>query len=150
MTVAIYTKTEIDLNYLIFYIRIYFVLGSETKIHLGSFIVRNLISDVLNAAQIIILCPLSTSELTAALALFNQKYAEQTSELLQQLWIFASLDPPSIICSALLSVATLPSNQTSPDLKPAKCKRATSNPNQPKQAQHGNPNPTEPSSSPTG
>ncbi|KAJ2935888.1 hypothetical protein H1R20_g1206, partial [Candolleomyces eurysporus] len=76
MTLAIYTKTKIDSNFLITYIWLYFLITAEVKIHLGSFIVRNLVNDVLNAAESAIPHPTSSQELTAAVTLLDQKYAE--------------------------------------------------------------------------
>ncbi|KAJ2923397.1 hypothetical protein H1R20_g13696, partial [Candolleomyces eurysporus] len=59
MTLAVYTKTEIDSHYLITYVRLYFILAPDAKIRLGSFIGA-------------IDRPPSTPELAAALALLDQ------------------------------------------------------------------------------
>ncbi|KAJ2927452.1 hypothetical protein H1R20_g9642, partial [Candolleomyces eurysporus] len=131
MTLSIYTKTEIDSIYLITYVRLYFILNAETKIHLGSFIVRNLVSDVIDATQSAIQRLPSTLDLAAALALLDQNPE----------------DIPTLVNSATSSVAHLPSAQTPPDLRPAKRKRATSDPDAPKQSRSGNPDPNQPSSS---
>ena len=121
MTFAIYTKSEIDTNYLVLHIRVYFLLGPEAKIRLGSFIVRNLVSDVLNAAKVAIPRPPSTPELAAALALLDQKYSVQSPELLHRLWTLASVDPPPIVHSTP-SIVVVDSNN-SPD--PTKRQRTT-------------------------
>ncbi|KAJ2932099.1 hypothetical protein H1R20_g4986, partial [Candolleomyces eurysporus] len=139
-----------DSIYLIIYVQIYFVLSKETKIHLGSFIVCNLVADIINTTQGAILCPPSSPELTAAIALLNQKYAKWTPELLQQLWTLASPENlPPLIHFTSSSVALLPSDATPPDLKIAKQKRATLDPDFPKRPQCGNPNTNEPPSPPT-
>ncbi|KAJ2920703.1 hypothetical protein H1R20_g16391, partial [Candolleomyces eurysporus] len=116
MTLAIYTKTEIDTNYLITYIQLYFVITAEVKIRLGSFIVCNLVNDVLNVAESAIPCPTSSAELAAAVALLNQKYAKHGPELLQQLWMLASPEPINLIRSAASSVNILLHNDTPRDL----------------------------------
>ncbi|KAJ2923070.1 hypothetical protein H1R20_g14023, partial [Candolleomyces eurysporus] len=147
MTLTVYTKTEINSIYLITYVQLYFILNPETKIRLGSFIVRNLVGDVINAMQSAIQRPPSTPELAAALALLDQKYAERSPELLQQLWTLASPeDPPPLVHSASSSVAHLPHDQAPVDLCLAKRKRATSDPNFPKRPCSGDPNPNEPPS----
>ncbi|KAJ2930452.1 hypothetical protein H1R20_g6641, partial [Candolleomyces eurysporus] len=149
MTLAVYTKTEIDSHYLITYVRLYFILAPDAKIRLGSFIVRNLVGDVINATQGAIDRPPSTPELAAALALLDQKYAERGPDLLQQLWTLASPteDPPPLIHSVTSSVAHLPHNQAPPDYRPSKRRRATSDPDFPGPINSGHTNPNEPSSS---
>ncbi|KAJ2923687.1 hypothetical protein H1R20_g13409, partial [Candolleomyces eurysporus] len=147
MTLAIYTKTEIDSIYLITYVRIYFVLTKETRIRLGSFIVRNLVGDVINATQSAIQRPASTLELAAALALLDQKYAERSPELLQRLWTLASpKDPPPLVRSTNSTVAHLPLDQAPAGLQPAKRKRATSDPDFPRRTRGGD---TDPDKSPS-
>ncbi|KAJ2925325.1 hypothetical protein H1R20_g11770, partial [Candolleomyces eurysporus] len=141
MTIAVYTKTKVDSTYLITYVRIYFVLSEDVKIRLGSFIVRNIVNDVLNAADSAIQRPLSSEELTAALALLDQKYSAHLSEVLQRLWTLSSAKPIAFIRSAPSSVAVLPPQQSPADLRPAKQKQATSDPDQ---SQSGNPNPDQP------
>ncbi|KAJ2923957.1 hypothetical protein H1R20_g13131, partial [Candolleomyces eurysporus] len=148
MTLAVYTKTEIDSHYLITYVQLYFILGPDTKICLGTFIVRNLVGDIINATQGAIDRPPSTLELAAALALLDQKYAARGPELLQQLWTLASTeDPPPLVCSVALTVAHLPHNQAPVDYRPSKRRRATSDPDFPKPNSSGDTNPNEPSSS---
>ncbi|KAJ2935324.1 hypothetical protein H1R20_g1770, partial [Candolleomyces eurysporus] len=150
MTLAVYTKTEIDSHYLITYVRLYFILGPETKIRLGSFIVRNLVGDVINATQGAINRPPSTPELAAALALLDQKYAARGPELLQQLWTLASTEnPPPLVTSVTSTVAHLPHSQAPTDYRPAKRRRATSDPDFPGPLSGGDTNPDEPSSSHT-
>ncbi|KAJ2928174.1 hypothetical protein H1R20_g8919, partial [Candolleomyces eurysporus] len=136
MTLAVYTKTEIDSHYLITYVRLYFILAPDAKIRLGSFIGA-------------IDRPPSTPELAAALALLDQKYAERGPDLLQQLWTLASPteDPPPLIHSVTSSVAHLPHAQAPPDYRPSKRRRATSDPNFPGSINSGHTNPNEPSSS---
>ncbi|KAJ2935759.1 hypothetical protein H1R20_g1335, partial [Candolleomyces eurysporus] len=104
MTLAIYTKTKIDSNYLITYVQIYFVITSEVKIRLESFI------------------PTSSAELVAAVALLDQKYSSQAPEVLQHLWTLASPEPISLIRSASSSVDILPDNRTPVDLRLTECK----------------------------
>ncbi|KAJ2935712.1 hypothetical protein H1R20_g1383, partial [Candolleomyces eurysporus] len=145
MPIAVYTKTKINSNYFITYIRLYFVLTDEVKIHLGSFIVHNLVNDVINAAESAIQCPLSSQELAAAVALLDQKYSAPASELLQRLWTLSSAEPIEFIQSTPSTVGVLPNNQAPSDLRPAKRKRASRDPDQ---THSGDPNPNEPSSPP--
>ncbi|KAJ2932473.1 hypothetical protein H1R20_g4594, partial [Candolleomyces eurysporus] len=149
MTLAIYTKTEIDSTYLITYVRLYFVLNKDTRIRLGSFIVRNIVGDVINATQAAIQRPASTPELAAALALLDQKYADRSPELLQQLWTLATTeDPPPLVRSVNSSVAHLPHDQAPVGFQPAKRQRASSDPDFPKQPRVGDIDPDEPPSPP--
>ncbi|KAJ2924754.1 hypothetical protein H1R20_g12344, partial [Candolleomyces eurysporus] len=147
MTLAIYTKTELDSVYLITYVRLYFVISKEVRIRLGSFIVRNFASDIINATQAAIQRPLSSPELAAALALLDQKYAERSPELLQRLWTLASTeDPPTLINSVTSSVTHLPHDQTPAGYQLAKRQRATSDPDSSKRPRRGDTDPDEPSS----
>ncbi|KAJ2932601.1 hypothetical protein H1R20_g4483, partial [Candolleomyces eurysporus] len=138
MTIAVYTKTKVDSNYLITYVRIYFILSEEVKIRLGSFIVHNLVNDILNAAESAIQCPPSSEELAAAIALLDQKYSAQPSEVLQHLWSLSNAEPLNFIRSAPSTVAILLHQQSPVDLRLAKRKQVTSDPDQP---QGGDPNP---------
>ncbi|KAJ2926391.1 hypothetical protein H1R20_g10710, partial [Candolleomyces eurysporus] len=58
-------------------------------------------------------------ELMTALALLDLKNAEQTPELLQQLWTLASSDSPAIVTSILSIAAQLPDDQALANLQAA-------------------------------
>ncbi|KAJ2924245.1 hypothetical protein H1R20_g12849, partial [Candolleomyces eurysporus] len=149
MTLAVYTKTKIDSTYLITYIRIYFILSLEVKICLGSFIIRNLINNVLNTAESAILRPPSSVELAATVALLDQKYSSCSPELLQQLWTLASLEPIALVQFAPSSVDILQNGRTPADLRLMKHKQTSSKPDHPGQPRCGDSNPDKPSSSST-
>ncbi|KAJ2927287.1 hypothetical protein H1R20_g9807, partial [Candolleomyces eurysporus] len=147
MTLAIYTKTELDSVYLITYVQIYFVINKEVRIRLGSFIVHNFASDILNATSSAIQRPPSTPELAAALALLDQKHADRSPEVLQQLWRLASTeDPPPLIDSVTSSVTHLPHDRTPAGYQLAKRQRASSDPDSSKRPRRGDTNSNQPPS----